>query len=131
MLAPAGADQKIGQVSERSGLPVKTIRFYCDEGLIRPSGRSEGRYRLFDEDVYEELALIRTLRAMEIPLAQVGQILEARRSGVCTCDSLKATISTKLSEIRSRIADLNGLSSELSGLLKTWESCGRQKARNS
>ncbi|MEB3353455.1 MAG: MerR family DNA-binding transcriptional regulator, partial [Cyanobacteriota bacterium] len=41
--------QQIGVVAERSGVPVKTIRFYCDEGLLQPVSRSEGRYRLFDD----------------------------------------------------------------------------------
>ena len=87
--------EKIGAVASRSGLTVKTIRFYCDEGLIQPSSRSEGGYRLFDEGVFAELALIRTLRAMEISLPDVRQILEARRSGICTCSDLKAQIRSK------------------------------------
>jgi len=54
---------KIGEVAKRSGLSVKTIRFYCDEGLVHPTSRSEGGYRLFDNDIFAELALIRTLKA--------------------------------------------------------------------
>ncbi|NBO29848.1 MAG: MerR family DNA-binding transcriptional regulator [Synechococcaceae bacterium WB6_1A_059] len=44
------APLKIGEVAGRSGLTVKTIRFYCDEGLIHPISRSEGGYRLFGDD---------------------------------------------------------------------------------
>ena len=40
---------KIGQVANRSGLTVKSIRFYSDEGLIKPISRSDGGYRLFDD----------------------------------------------------------------------------------
>ena len=54
---------KSGEVAKRSGLSVKTIRFYCDEGLVHPTGRSEGGYRLFDNDIFAELALIRTIKA--------------------------------------------------------------------
>ena len=90
------APLKIGAVAQRSGLSVKTIRFYCDEGLIHPCGRSEGRYRLFGEEVLAELMLIRTLKAMDIPLRDITRILESRRSGFCTCSSLQATIRTKL-----------------------------------
>ncbi len=63
---------KIGAVAERSGVSVKTIRFYCDQGLLQPVARSDGRYRLFDDSVFAELALIRRLRAMDLPLATVG-----------------------------------------------------------
>ncbi|MEB3264987.1 MAG: MerR family transcriptional regulator, partial [Cyanobacteriota bacterium] len=83
---------KIGAIASRSGLPVKTVRFYSDEGLIHPSGRSDGGYRLYDETVLAELQLIRTLKAMEMPLEDVRRILQSRRSGLCTCSALQATI---------------------------------------
>lgn len=122
--APQSSSLKIGEVSRLSGLTVKTIRFYCDEGLIQPISRSEGGYRLFDDAVFAELNLIRTLRAMEIPLPDVRQILEARRSGVCTCTDLKARIRSKAGEIGEKIVALQGLQAELFGMLDSWEACG-------
>lgn len=119
--------QKIGAVAERSGVPVKTIRFYCDQGLLRPSARSEGRYRLFDDTVYGELALIRMLRGLEIPLATIAEVLAARRSGICHCDELKATIAGKAGEIEQRIGDLQQLHTELTGLLASWQACGGRR----
>jgi len=119
--------EKIGAVASRSGLTVKTIRFYCDEGLIQPSSRSEGGYRLFDEGVFAELALIRTLRAMEISLPDVRQILEARRSGICTCSDLKARIRSKAGEIGEKITAMQSLQSELFALLNSWEVCGSRR----
>jgi len=118
---------KIGEVAQRSGLTVKTIRFYCDEGLIHPISRSEGGYRLFGDAVFAELALIRTLKAMEIPLQDVTRILESRRSGICTCESLKATIRSKAGEIEQKIDALRNLHQELNGLLSSWENCGGRK----
>jgi DNA-binding transcriptional MerR regulator len=121
------APLKIGEVAERSGLTVKTIRFYCDEGLIHPISRSEGGYRLFSDAVFAELTLIRTLKAMDIPLQDVTQILESRRSGVCTCASLQATIRSKAGEIEQKIAALRDLHSELEDLLSRWQDCGGSK----
>jgi len=121
------APMKIGEVAQRSGLTVKTIRFYCDEGLIHPISRSEGGYRLFGDEVFAELALIRTLKAMDIPLQDVRQILESRRSGVCTCTTLQDTIRTKAGEIVRKIAALRDLQSELEDLLSRWQDCGGQK----
>jgi len=121
---PVKPPLKIGEVANRSGLSVKTIRFYCDEGLIQPISRSDGGYRLFDDGVFSELALIRTLRAMEIPLPDVRQILEARRSGVCTCSDLKARIRSKAGEIGEKITAMQNLQTELFGLLNSWEACG-------
>lgn len=121
------APMKIGEVAQRSGLTVKTIRFYCDEGLIHPISRSEGGYRLFGDEVFAELALIRTLKAMDIPLQDVRQILESRRSGVCTCTTLQDTIRTKAGEIVHKIAALRDLHSELEDLLSRWQDCGGRK----
>ena len=123
----AAAPMKIGEVAQRSGLTVKTIRFYCDTGLIHPIRRSEGGYRLFSDAVLAELALIRTLKAMDIPLNEVTQILEARRSGLCTCRSLQATIHHKAGEIEQTIAALRQLQVELVELLRNWEDCGGRK----
>jgi MerR family transcriptional regulator, copper efflux regulator len=115
---------KIGEVASRSGLPVKTIRFYCDQGLIRPSGRSEGGYRLFDGEVFTELQWIRTLKGMEIPLQDMQQILESRRSGMCTCIALQTRIRAKAGEIGQKIEALHTLQSELLAMLNSWQDCG-------
>ena len=125
---PGQVPQKIGAVAAHSGVSVKTIRFYCDQGLLRPSGRSEGHYRLFDASVYGELAVIRTLRGLELPLPAIKAVIAARRSGECTCDHLQATIRAKAGEIEQRIADLNSLQDELDGLLNSWQRCGGRPA---
>jgi len=122
--APARDGLKIGAVARRSGLSIKTIRFYSEEGLIHPIARSDGGYRLFGEEVFAELTLIRTLKAMEIPLQDVRQILESRRSGVCTCASLQQRIRCKAGEIAQKIAALRDLHSELEDLLSRWQHCG-------
>ncbi|MCP9804088.1 MerR family DNA-binding transcriptional regulator [Cyanobium sp. T1G-Tous] len=126
---PAQKLQKIGAVAARLGVSVKTIRFYCDQGLLQPSGRSEGHYRLFDKSVDSDLALIRTLRGLELPLPTIKAVLEARRSGMCTCDNLQATIRGKAGEIEQRIVDLQSLHAELNGLLSTWQRCGGRPAQ--
>ena len=117
-----------GEVSRRSGVSVKTIRFYCDLGLIEATTRSEGGFRLFDAAVLADLALIRALRAMDVPLAELVRILEVRRSGVCNCSVLKASITTKLDSIDQRMAELLAMKQELSALLHRWQDCGGMKA---
>jgi MerR family transcriptional regulator, copper efflux regulator len=115
---------KIGEVASRSGLSVKTIRFYCDQGMIRPIGRSEGGYRLFAVEVFAELDWIRTLKTMEIPLQDVRQILESRRSSFCTCTTLQTRLRTKAGEIEQKIAALHILQAELLAMLNSWQDCG-------
>jgi len=61
---------------------------------------------------------------MELPLPAVGQSLEPRRSGVCTCSDLKARIRSKAGEIGEKITAMQNLQTELFGLLNSWEACG-------
>ncbi|MBV1957689.1 MerR family transcriptional regulator [Streptomyces albidoflavus] len=66
----------IGELSRRTGSPVRTIRFYSDEGLLPPAGRSPSGHRLYDEEATERLALVRTLRELGIGLPAVRKILD-------------------------------------------------------
>ncbi|MFE3047655.1 MerR family transcriptional regulator [Streptomyces albidoflavus] len=66
----------IGELSRRTGTPVRTIRFYSDEGLLPPAGRSPSGHRLYDEAAAGRLALVRTLRELGIDLPAVRKILD-------------------------------------------------------
>lgn len=125
MEAPA---LRIGQVAQATGLPVKTVRFYCDEGLIGTVARSPGGYRLFDPAVVSELALIRALRAMDVPLPELRRILEVRRSGHCNCAALKHSIQLRIQSIDQRLAELVAMKAELALLLSSWQECGGVKS---
>lgn len=124
---PALPGLRIGVVSAVSGVSIKTIRFYCDQGLIRPVKRSDGGFRLFDHAVYSELSVIRSLKIMEVPLSEIRQILEVRRSGVCNCDMVKSTICSRIDAMNRRLLELEGVRAELRRLLDTWQECGGEK----
>jgi DNA-binding transcriptional MerR regulator len=65
----------IGQLARLSGVPVKTIRFYSDEGLLPPSGRTEAGHRRYDEADLARLQLIRSLRELGVDLPTIGTAL--------------------------------------------------------
>ena len=121
---------RIGEVARRTGLPVKTIRYYCDEGLLQPKARSAGGYRLFDAENLAELTIIRALRAMDVSIPELARILEVRRAGVCNCSVLKDSITAKMESIKLRIDELAAMKDELARLLNSWQDCGGSKADN-
>ena len=121
---------RIGEVARRTGLPVKTIRFYCDQGLLQPRGRSDAGYRLFDQENLADLMIIRGLRAMDVSIPELSMILEVRRSGQCNCSLLKGSIAAKIASIDQRIAELRAMKGELAGLLDSWQDCGGAKLQN-
>lgn len=69
----------IGELSGATGVPVRTIRFYCDEGVL-DFHRSSGGHRVFDAGAVDALLLIRRLRALGLGLEVIGDIKAARIS---------------------------------------------------
>ncbi|MFB7379581.1 MerR family transcriptional regulator [Kitasatospora purpeofusca] len=66
----------IGDLARRTGLTVKTIRFYADSGLVPPTDRSPAGYRLYDLGALARLDLVRTLRDLGLELAVVRRVLD-------------------------------------------------------
>ena len=62
---------KIGVLAGRSGLSVKTLRYYEDLGLLPAIARSEGGYRLFAEESLRRLEFIRRLKALGLSLEEI------------------------------------------------------------
>ncbi|MFE7572226.1 MerR family transcriptional regulator [Streptomyces sp. NPDC057539] len=66
----------IGDLARRTGLTVKTIRFYSDAGIVPPTGRSPAGYRLYDIDAVTRLDLVRTLRDLGLDLSAIRKVLD-------------------------------------------------------
>lgn len=74
----------IGELSERTGLSLRTIRHYDEIGLVKPSGRSDGGFREYSESDLDRLMLIRRMKPLGYSLEQMAELLEvidARASG--------------------------------------------------
>ncbi|MEU5408488.1 MerR family transcriptional regulator [Nocardia asteroides] len=77
---PAVTLVSIGELARRTGLAVRTIRFYCDEGILE-SQRSAGGHRMFDGTAAtERLLLVRRLRALGLGLEAISAVLRGERS---------------------------------------------------
>lgn len=70
----------IGQLARGSGLSVRTIRYWSDEGVLHPVTRSTGGYRLYDAESVARLELVRTLRELGLGLDHVRQVLAGETS---------------------------------------------------
>lgn len=65
----------VGDLASRTRLPVKTIRYYSDIGLLPQSDRSPGGHRRYGPAALERLRLIRQLRALEVPIAGIARVV--------------------------------------------------------
>ncbi|MEU2025391.1 MerR family transcriptional regulator [Streptomyces sp. NPDC016469] len=70
----------IGELSRRTGLSVRTIRFYSDSGVVAPTTRSPAGYRLYDLDALLRLELLRTLRELGMDLPTIRRVLDRELS---------------------------------------------------
>lgn len=67
----------IGEVAERTGLSLRTLRHYDELGLVRPSGRTSAGYRLYTDADIERILLIRRMKPLGFSLDQMGDVLTA------------------------------------------------------
>ncbi|WP_369200588.1 MerR family transcriptional regulator [Streptomyces sp. PU-14G] len=67
---------QIGEVAERTGLSLRTIRHYEEVGLVIPSARSKGGFRLYTETDVERLMVIRRMKPLGFSLEEMRDLLE-------------------------------------------------------
>lgn len=77
---PARTDRAtlhIGEVAERVGLSLRTVRYYEEQGLFQPAGRTEGGFRLYTEREVERLLLIKQMKPLGFTVQQMAELLTA------------------------------------------------------
>jgi DNA-binding transcriptional MerR regulator len=66
---------QIGALAERTGLSLTTIRHYDETGLLTPSARTAGNFRLYSEADYERLMVIRRMKPLGFSVEEMRQLL--------------------------------------------------------
>ncbi|QLI99638.1 MerR family transcriptional regulator [Streptomyces sp. NEAU-sy36] len=67
---------RIGEVAERTGLSPRTLRHYEEVGLVVPSARSKGGFRLYTESDVDRLMAIRRMKPLGFSLEEMRDLLE-------------------------------------------------------
>jgi len=65
----------IGELAEKTGLSLRTIRHYDEVGLLKPTGRTEGGFRLYTHDDLARLMLIRRMKPLGFSLGEMTELL--------------------------------------------------------
>jgi DNA-binding transcriptional MerR regulator len=66
---------QIGEVAEQTGLSLRTIRYYEEVGLVTPSSRTAGGFRLYSEIDVARLRLIRRMKPLDLSLEEMKDVL--------------------------------------------------------
>lgn len=74
--AMSGRHMQIGEAAERVGLSIRTIRHYEEAGLVLPSARSEGGFRLYTEPDLDRLRVIKRMKPLGFTLEEMRDLLD-------------------------------------------------------
>ena len=83
-MAQNGDLLRLSAVAKAAELPVRTVRFYADTGLLSPSSRGDNGYRFFGPDAIERVRLLRRASALGVPLSEIGEVLKVAERTDCS-----------------------------------------------
>ena len=123
----AESRKQIGDVSRLTGLSADAIRMYEKLGLLDPPRRTEGRFRLFDEQAIEQIEFVRRAQSVGFSLAEIRQLRLAQAQNVEVCSHVYGMVRAKLDVVRAKIRALTVLEMHLG---KELRKCQRRLKAN-
>lgn len=108
----------IGELSQASGVPTKTIRYYEDIGLLPLPARTDSGYRSYDEVAVGRLGFIRAAQTVGLSLGEIRETLAFRDRGEVPCAHVTELIERHAADLSERIAALEAMRRDLDGLAR-------------
>lgn len=97
---------RIGEISDKTGVPAKTLRFWEAERLLPEPQRTPSGYRDYEPDVIERIRFIRRAQGAGLRLDQIRQVLDISDTGHPPCQHVEDLVRQRLAEVDARIAEL-------------------------
>jgi len=107
------SDLTIGKLSEYSGVNIETIRYYEKIGIIPEPPRSQGGYRLYNEEYLKHLSFVRRSRELGFSIKEIESILTLVDAHSYTCAEVRDLTLSHLKTTREKIKDLRKLETTL------------------
>lgn len=115
---------RIGQVAQRAGVNVETIRFYERKGLITQPPRNPGGYRQYPHEAIARIRFIKRAKQLGFSLTEIAELLSLQANPRATCGDVKQRAETKVSTIHNRIKDLQRMKRLLEQLATSCKGSG-------
>lgn len=106
----------IGTASDLSHLPVKTIRYYEEIGLVTPERRGNG-YRDFSDGDVQRLRFVQRARSLGFSIEECRDLLSLYQDGNRASADVKALTEAKIEEVDRKIGELQSLKRVLKTLV--------------
>ena len=107
----------ISAASKAAGLPIKTVRYYADIGLVDAPSRSDAGYRTYDDVAVAKLVFVRRSRAFGFGIEACRELLSLYQDQDRTSSEVKRIASKRLVEIEEKQRELQSLHNELAHLV--------------
>ena len=104
----------ISAIAKSANVPVKTIRYYEDIGVLPKPKRTSSGYRVYDGNAVDRLVFIKKAQSLGLRLEDVKEILELVDRGRCPCGHVQRVLKARLGELRVKITDLKTVERRLS-----------------
>lgn len=115
---------KIGEVAERGGVNLQTIRYYEREGLLPEPPRRESGYRMFPASTVRRVRFIKRAQQLGFSLAEIGELLAIQIDPESECADVQRLAKAKVADIDEKIATLRRMRRVLRGLANACPGCG-------
>ncbi|MGW4479850.1 MerR family transcriptional regulator [Rhodococcus triatomae] len=99
----------IGELAQRTGLTVKTIRHYADRGIVPPAGRSTAGHRRYGVDAAARLEFVRTLRDLGLDLTTIRQVVDGEATLADVVERHSEALAVQIRLLRTRRAVLRAV----------------------
>ena len=91
VLSEEAGCMRIGELAERSGLSLRTIRFYEEVGVLAPAPRTKGGFRLFTDGDLQRLLLVKQMKPLGFSVEEMRELVAAVEAlGGGTADPARA-----------------------------------------
>ena len=117
---------QVGELAKATGKTVRAIHLYEDMGLLTPTDRSKGHYRLFSSDALLRVRWIGKLQSLGLSLSEIKSLVQEQEgsdSAMFAAARLRDLYIEKLAETREKLAELSALEKELEASLQFLTAC--------
>ena len=104
---------RVGEVAERAGVNVETLRYYERRGLLPAPERTPSGHRRYDEETVRFLGAIKEAQAVGFTLAEIAEYLRAARRSAAPSEALRVRMAEKIDQIDARIGALRRMRDDL------------------
>ena len=96
----------IGQVAQRAGVGVETIRYYEREGLLEEPPRRASGYRQYSQEVVKRIRFIKRAQTLGFSLKEISELLLLRVNAQTSCEEVKVRTEEKIAEVERKLVAL-------------------------